>query len=203
MCFNNGIKHVTTTTYHPQPSHVERFHRNLKTALIAFHHVHHKDWNKNLTPLQIELNSAVHDSHKKTPSSLMLGHDLLSPINLRWEILPGALEDRSNTCIEAEWGEGFKSAGKNTALLFCYSCVIGCARSRRAQSLELRPRVETLWPTLVQVGSSLVRAVARKHLDNAPVVLNSTAEDGDIEVESRSVMSLSPALKNHLDNLQD
>nr|CAD7569880.1 unnamed protein product [Timema californicum] len=102
MCFNNGIKHVTTTPYYPQPYHVERFHRNLKAALISFHHIHHKDLDKSLTPLQIAFKSAEHDSHRKIPSSLILGHDLLSPINLRWEILPGTLKDHSDRRIEAD-----------------------------------------------------------------------------------------------------
>nr|CAD7402413.1 unnamed protein product [Timema poppensis] len=115
MCFNNGIKHVTTTPYYPQPSHVEKFHWNLKATLIGFHHVHHKDWDKNLMPLQIAFNSAVHDSHRKTPTSLMLGHDLLSPIKLRWEIRLGTLEDQSDRYIEVEWGEALCQLKKHRA----------------------------------------------------------------------------------------
>ena len=37
MCFASGIKHVTTSPYYPQPSHEERFNRNLRSALIAYH----------------------------------------------------------------------------------------------------------------------------------------------------------------------
>nr|CAD7196796.1 unnamed protein product [Timema douglasi] len=47
-----GIRHFTTSLYNPNPSHVERFHINLKSALIAFHNVHHKQWDSNLTCLQ-------------------------------------------------------------------------------------------------------------------------------------------------------
>jgi hypothetical protein len=37
-CFMWGVKHITTSPYYPQPSLVERFNRNLKAALVAFHH---------------------------------------------------------------------------------------------------------------------------------------------------------------------
>ena len=35
FCFGLGIKHVTTSPYYPQPSHAERFNKNLRAALIA------------------------------------------------------------------------------------------------------------------------------------------------------------------------
>nr|CAD7396212.1 unnamed protein product [Timema poppensis] len=41
-----------------------------------------------------------------------IGHDLLSSINLRWEILPGILEDHSNTRIKAKWREALNQLKK-------------------------------------------------------------------------------------------
>jgi transposase InsO family protein len=35
FCFKWGIRYVTTTPYYPQPSHAERFNRNLQAARIA------------------------------------------------------------------------------------------------------------------------------------------------------------------------
>jgi transposase InsO family protein len=35
FCFGSGIRHVTTSPYYPQPSHAERFNKNLRAALIA------------------------------------------------------------------------------------------------------------------------------------------------------------------------
>jgi transposase InsO family protein len=46
MCFARGIRHVTTTPYYPQPSHAERFNRNLRAALIAYHHLDHSRWTR-------------------------------------------------------------------------------------------------------------------------------------------------------------
>ncbi|XP_046659142.1 uncharacterized protein K02A2.6-like [Homalodisca vitripennis] len=46
MCFGHGIRHVTTSPYYPQPSHAERFNRNLRSALIAFHAKNHETWDQ-------------------------------------------------------------------------------------------------------------------------------------------------------------
>ena len=32
-----GIKHIITSPYYPQPSHAERYNRNLRNAVIAYH----------------------------------------------------------------------------------------------------------------------------------------------------------------------
>jgi transposase InsO family protein len=37
FCFGLGMQHVATTPYYPQPSLAERFNRNLRSALIAYH----------------------------------------------------------------------------------------------------------------------------------------------------------------------
>ena len=46
FCFWLGIKHVTTSPYYPQPSHAERFNKNLHAALIAYHSESHTTWTK-------------------------------------------------------------------------------------------------------------------------------------------------------------
>jgi hypothetical protein len=47
-CFEWGVKHIATSPYDPQPSLVERFNRNLKAALVAFHHDQQNSWDENL-----------------------------------------------------------------------------------------------------------------------------------------------------------
>jgi transposase InsO family protein len=55
MCFARGIRHITTTPYYPQPSHVERFNRNLRAALIAYYHRDHSRWDENHNLCSIQL----------------------------------------------------------------------------------------------------------------------------------------------------
>jgi transposase InsO family protein len=86
MCFARGIRHVTTTPHYPQPSHAERFNRNLRAALIAYHHRDHTRWDENLTWLQFAFNSARHDAHKATPFSLMFSFTPNSPLSNLWAI---------------------------------------------------------------------------------------------------------------------
>jgi transposase InsO family protein len=37
FCFGLGIKQITTSLYYPQPSQSERFNKNLRSDLIAYH----------------------------------------------------------------------------------------------------------------------------------------------------------------------
>lgn len=86
MCFDWGVKHSRTTPYRPHGSHVERFHRNLRSSLIIFSHDNHASWDYYLPYIQTAYNSAFHSSTKCTPSSLFLGRELLHPLLLTWNI---------------------------------------------------------------------------------------------------------------------
>lgn len=86
MCFGHGIRHVTTSPYYPQPSHAERFNRNLRSSLIAFHAQQQNTWDENLRWLQLSFNSALHESHKDTPFKVMFGHSPRDPLSNQWKI---------------------------------------------------------------------------------------------------------------------
>jgi hypothetical protein len=66
--------------------HVERFNRNLRAVLIAYHHQDHSRWDENLIWLQFAFNSAHHDSHKTTASSLMFSYSPNSQLSNLWSI---------------------------------------------------------------------------------------------------------------------
>lgn len=93
FCFNLGIKHITTSPYHPQASLAERVNRNLKSALIAYHSGNHRLWDRNLFWLSFAFNTARHDAHKEVPASLVLGFPVRNPLSNLWcidDLLPDA-----------------------------------------------------------------------------------------------------------------
>jgi hypothetical protein len=82
-CFSWGIKLVTTSPYYPQASQVERFNRNLKTALTIYHNSQHVSWDENLPSLTMAFNTAWHESTGSTPALLFLGRELNHPSGLK------------------------------------------------------------------------------------------------------------------------
>lgn len=95
MCFGQGILHITTSPYYPQPSHAERFNRNLKSALIAYHAENQTSWDQNLSWLQLAFNTATHEGHKHVPFQLMFGFKPNNPLSNIWKIndlLPSSTE---------------------------------------------------------------------------------------------------------------
>lgn len=105
MCFDWGVNHCRTSPYRPQGSHVERFHRNLRSALIIFSHANQQSWDFYIPYIQTAYNSAWHSSTKCTPSSLFLGRELSHPLLLAWNIhLDDDLLDPISTekrCLDA------------------------------------------------------------------------------------------------------
>jgi transposase InsO family protein len=86
FCFGMGIRHVTTSPYYPQASHAERFNRNLRAALIAYHGHDHVTWNQNLSWLQLTFETAKHESTKATPFEVIFPFRAGSPLMNRWSI---------------------------------------------------------------------------------------------------------------------
>jgi hypothetical protein len=113
MVFAIGIRHVSTTPYYLQPSHGERFNRNLRAALIAYYHRDHSRWDENLTRLQFAFNSLRHDSLKASPFSLMFSFTPNSPLSNLWfikELLPDEVDAGS---IRERWDAARKNRKYN------------------------------------------------------------------------------------------
>lgn len=109
MCFSWGIKHRCTSPYHPQASHVERFHRNLRSSLIIFSNDNQSSWDYYIPYIQTAFNGSWHSATKASPSLLFLGRELLHPLLLSWNInldddaylLPNQMEQRWADALSA------------------------------------------------------------------------------------------------------
>jgi transposase InsO family protein len=86
FCFDMGMKHITTSPYHPQPSHAERFNKNLRAAFIAYHSDAHDSWYVNLHWLQLAFNMAEHEATKSTQFAVIFPFPPGSPLTNRWKI---------------------------------------------------------------------------------------------------------------------
>jgi len=73
VCLTLGLKHVTTTAYHPQTNgQTERYNQTLATRLRIFTGRHTTDWDRLIQPLTYAYNSQVHRTTNETPFSLVL-----------------------------------------------------------------------------------------------------------------------------------
>lgn len=86
FCFGLGIKHVKTSVNWAKSNHSERVNRNLKYALKIYHSEAQQKWDQLLPYLQVGFNSAVHESHGKSPSYVLMGRELNHPLKLLWNL---------------------------------------------------------------------------------------------------------------------
>lgn len=113
FCFDRGITRVNTTPYYPNPSQAERVNRNIKSALIAYHSADHSEWDLNLEWLQYAFNTAIHESHKSTPFSLLLGFQPNCPLSNLWslnELLPDVVDPVE---IKERWKRAYANLKKS------------------------------------------------------------------------------------------
>jgi transposase InsO family protein len=97
FCFGMGMRHVTTSPYYPQPSHAERFNKNLRAALIAYHSRSQDTWDTQLHWLQLAFNTAEHEATKAAPFAVMFPFRAGSPLLNKWkihELLPERVNPR-------------------------------------------------------------------------------------------------------------
>jgi transposase InsO family protein len=105
LCFGLVIKHVTTSPYYPQPSHTERFNRNLHAALIAYHSEAHTSWDSQLVWLQIAFNMAQHEAIKSSSFAVMFPFRANHPLCNHWKISQLLPERCNRRVLKQRWGK--------------------------------------------------------------------------------------------------
>ena len=93
--------------YYPQPSHAERFNRNLRSALNGYHAEQQNCWDQNLKWLQLAFNMALHESHK-VPFEVMFWFSPTLPLANLWKI-----EDLLPNTPDIRTADRWKEARKN------------------------------------------------------------------------------------------
>ncbi len=77
-----GSEHRLTTAYHPETNATERVNRSLKTAICAYVGNKHTAWDRYLPQICIALRMAAHKSTGHSPSMLLYGHELNTPLDI-------------------------------------------------------------------------------------------------------------------------
>uniref|UniRef100_A0AAZ1XP91 Integrase catalytic domain-containing protein n=1 Tax=Oreochromis aureus TaxID=47969 RepID=A0AAZ1XP91_OREAU len=77
-----GTEHRLTTAYHPQTNATERVNRTLKTAIRAYVGDKHTSWDKCLPQICFALRTAPHESTGLSPSMMLYGRELDTPLDL-------------------------------------------------------------------------------------------------------------------------
>uniref|UniRef100_A0A3B5QEI9 Integrase catalytic domain-containing protein n=1 Tax=Xiphophorus maculatus TaxID=8083 RepID=A0A3B5QEI9_XIPMA len=77
-----GSTHRLTTAYHPQTNATERVNRTLKTAIRAYVSDKHTAWDRFLPQICFALRTAPHDSTGLSPSMMLYGRELDTPLDL-------------------------------------------------------------------------------------------------------------------------
>ena len=87
MCKEIHIKKTRTTPYHPQSDGmVEHFNRTLVRMLISYINNHQSDWGEHLPFLIMAYRSGEHETTGFSPTYLMLGREVSTPLDIMFEI---------------------------------------------------------------------------------------------------------------------
>jgi hypothetical protein len=97
------VKHVHTSPYYHQPSHAERFNKNLRAALIAYHRDAHATWDQQLPWLQLAFHTAEHEATKSAPFVVMFPFRSGSPLLNRWKIHERLPEKCNKRILQQRW----------------------------------------------------------------------------------------------------
>lgn len=184
VCFSWGIKHSRTSPYRPQGSHVERFHRNLKSSLIIFSNQNQASWEYYIPYIQTAFNSSWHSSTKCTPSSIFLGREINHPLMLAWNLnlddpaflSPSVMQDKWSKALVALKEANLRGARyynklriPNPFKVDDWVLLQSHPQSNAASKFSAKLAQRWLGPFVISQFLTPVTALLRPPLGNAPV----------------------------------
>ncbi len=117
--FKYGIDHVKLITYRPQGNNSERYVKQVKQCLVAYHNDANNKWDTQLSNFQFCLNTAKSEVHKKTPFELVHTFEPNTTLSNLWSINDLIDVNRSDEEIKASFNDAFKNlklASKRTEI---------------------------------------------------------------------------------------
>ncbi|GBM15796.1 hypothetical protein AVEN_262948-1 [Araneus ventricosus] len=94
-----GIKVTRSSVHHPQSNPVERFHQTIKKSLKVLCIEAAPEWEKQVPAALFDLRTIRHESTGFTPSELVYGRNLRTPVTLLYELWMNP-EDEGNYVVE-------------------------------------------------------------------------------------------------------
>ena len=96
-----GIKHITTTPYHPMCNGVaEAYNKVLKLMLKRMCQEKFTDWHKYIEPLLFAYREVPHDSTGFSPFELLYGRNVRGPMMILKELWTEELDENQQTLYE-------------------------------------------------------------------------------------------------------
>ena len=103
LCSVLQIDKTRTTPFHPASDGlVEKFNKTLEDMLSKYIANEQRDWDVHLQTLMMAYRSSKHESTGQTPSLMMLGREILLPVDLLYGPLPGTPELPSDAAYVQE-----------------------------------------------------------------------------------------------------
>uniref|UniRef100_A0A3B1JX16 Integrase catalytic domain-containing protein n=1 Tax=Astyanax mexicanus TaxID=7994 RepID=A0A3B1JX16_ASTMX len=88
-----GTEHRLTTAYHPQTNATERVNRTLKTAIRSYVGDKHTSWDRYIPQICFALRTAPHESTGHSPSMMLYGRELDTPLDLITQPSPVGVDE--------------------------------------------------------------------------------------------------------------
>lgn len=138
VCSLLGIAKSHTTPYHPQSDDmIERFNRTLQQMLAIFVDENRINWDDHLPYLMMAYRDTVHESTKCSPNLVMLGREVMPPIDIMAGLPP--TPNANKLCYNA-YVKWIRNAMEMSFVTVHENLMSSFKRQKRFYDTKLKPR---------------------------------------------------------------